>query len=188
MRLEVIITSTRPNRSGKPIADWFIKEAANYQGFDISVSDLAEINLPLLDESGHPRMGQYEHQHTKDWAARIASSDAFCFVMPEYNGGFPASFKNAVDYLHNEWQYKPAGFVSYGGLSGGLRAVQMAKQILTVLKIFPVSEGVVIPFVSQMIDDNGVFSPNDIVAMSVKPMLDELYNLAKALKPLRNVD
>ena len=187
MRLEVIITSTRPNRSGKIIADWFVEEASNYHGFDISVSDLAEINLPLLDESAHPRMGQYEHQHPKDGSARIAAADAFCFVMPEYNGGFPAAFKNAVDYLHNEWQYKPAAFVSYGAVSGGLRSVQMAKQVLTVLKTFPIPQGVVIPFVSQMIDANATFTPTDIVAMSVKPMLDELYNVAKALKPLRNV-
>ncbi len=186
MRLEVIITSTRPNRNGKIIADWFIEEASNYHGFDISVSDLAEINLPLLDESRHPRMGLYEHKHTKDWAARIAAADAFCFVMPEYNGGFPAAFKNAVDYLHNEWQYKPTAFVSYGGVSGGLRAVQMAKQVLDVLKAFPIPEGVVIPFAAQMIDDSAIFIPTDIVATSVKPMLDELYNVAKALKPLRN--
>ncbi|MCL5047838.1 MAG: NAD(P)H-dependent oxidoreductase [Firmicutes bacterium] len=188
MRLEVIITSTRPNRVGKNIADWFAGEALEYQGFEVSVADLAEIDLPLLDESGHPRMGQYEHQHTRDWSARISAADAFCFVMPEYNGGFPAAFKNAIDYLHNEWAYKPAAFVSYGGVSGGLRAVQMAKQVLVALKVFPIPEGITIPFVQQMIDGDGQFIPSDMVAASVKPMLDELFQVSQALKPLRNTD
>src|SRR5947209_7654159 len=121
-KLEIIIASTRPGRVGLPVAQWFYQRAVAHGGFEVELVDLAEINLPFMDEPKHPRLRQYVHQHTRDWSAKVDSADAFVFVTPEYNFSFNAVLKNALDYLHWEWQYKPAGFVSYGGVSAGTRA------------------------------------------------------------------
>ena len=185
MHLEIIIASTRQNRKGKAVADWFFEKASEYPGFEVGVTDLAELNLPPFDEPGHPRFQNYVYDHTKNWSNIVSAADAVCFVLPEYNSGFPAAFKNAIDYLHKEWAYKSIGFISYGGVSGGLRAVHMAKSILIQLRAFPVVEGVVIPFVDQMVNADGEFIPNDVTASAVKPMLDEMYRVAKALEQLR---
>jgi NAD(P)H-dependent FMN reductase len=184
MKLLVVIASTRPGRVGKRVGDWFAGEARTHGGFEVEVADLAELALPFLDEAAHPRLQSYEHDHTKQWSALVESADAVVFVMPEYNYSFTAPLKNAIDFLHNEWAYKPVSFVSYGGMSGGIRAVQMLKQVVTTLRMVPVVEAIAIPMVFAMLDE-AAFTPNDIVAGSVKPMLDELGRVATALAPLR---
>src|SRR4051812_46674182 len=118
-KLEIIIASTRPNRVGLPVARWIETEARTHGGFDeVELVDLAEVDLPFMNEPHHPRLRDYQLQHTKDWSAKVDSADAFVFVMPEYNYGFTAPLKNAIDYLHHEWRYKPVGLVSYGGGGG----------------------------------------------------------------------
>jgi NAD(P)H-dependent FMN reductase len=111
--LAVIIASTRPGRVGPQIASWFLELASEFTDFNIDVLDLGEIALPFLDELEHPSSGVYHHEHTRAWSARVAAADAFVFVMPEYNFAMTAPLKNAIDYLYNEWAYKPVGFVSY---------------------------------------------------------------------------
>ncbi|HZC06177.1 MAG TPA: NADPH-dependent FMN reductase [Ktedonobacterales bacterium] len=183
-RLMIIIASTRPGRVGLPVAEW-VRERAEAQGdFDIDVVDLATLNLPFMDEPKHPRLRQYVHQHTKDWSARVDAADAFVFVMPEYNFAFTAPLKNAIDYLHTEWAYKPVGLVSYGGVSAGTRAAQMIKQVVTTLKMMPIPEAVSIPFVAQFIKD-GKVEPNETMQSAATMMLDELARWVKALRPLR---
>lgn len=118
------------------------------------MTDLAELNLPMFDEPNHPRLHQYVHQHTKDWSAIVAASDAFIFVIPEYNYGFNAATKNAIDYLNSEWLNKPAGIVSYGAVAAGTRAAQMLKQVLSALKIVPVTDSVNIPFIREKLDED----------------------------------
>ncbi|MFE9361014.1 NADPH-dependent FMN reductase [Streptomyces olivaceoviridis] len=185
-KLEIIVASTRPGRVGPSVADWIEKEAAEHGGFsEIEVVDLAEVNLPFMNEPHHPRLGRYTHQHTRDWSAKVSEADAFVFVMPEYNFGYNAELKNAIDYLHGEWQYKPVGMVSYGGVSAGTRAVQMIKQVVTTLKMTPVFEAVSIPFVQQFIDDDKRLVPNEIMRGAAKAMLDELVRMTEALRPLR---
>lgn len=184
MKLLVVIASTRPGRVGEKVGAWFADSAREHGGLDVEVADLAEVDLPLLDEAAHPRLGRYEKEHTKRWSAQVAAADAVVFVMPEYNHSFSAALKNAIDFLSVEWAYKPVGFVSYGGVSGGLRAVHALEQVLVPLRMVLVPEGVVIPFVHSMITDDG-FVPSDIVVGSVKPMLDELVRVGEALAPLR---
>jgi len=184
-KLDVIVASTRPGRVGLAVGEWVEAVAREHGGFDeIKLVDMAEVNLPFLDEPKHPRLGQYEHQHTRDWSAEIASTDAFAFVMPEYNHGYNAVLKNALDFLFNEWAYKAAGLVSYGGVAAGTRAAQMVKPVLSALRITAVPEAVTIPFVHQFVDDGAVV-PNDIMATSAKTMLDELKRTTDALTPLR---
>src|SRR5258708_6832122 len=126
-RLTVVIASTRPNRAGLPIGTWFHGFAASHGRFDATLVDLGALKLPLLDEPEHPRLRKYQHDHTKAWSATVAPSDAFVFVVPEYNYSAPPALLNALDYLFHEWHYKPVGFVSYGGSSGGRPAVQVCK-------------------------------------------------------------
>ncbi len=184
MQLLVVIASTRPGRVGDRVGRWFVTQAREHGGFDVQVADLAEFALPLLDEPHHPRLGRYEHEHTKRWSAVVSAADAVVFVMPEYNYGYSAPLKNAIDYLHTEWAYKPIGFVSYGGMSGGIRAVQMIKQVVTALRMFPVSDAVPIPMVATMIDEDGLH-PTEIVTASAKAMLDELVTVTAATSALR---
>jgi NAD(P)H-dependent FMN reductase len=183
--LQIIIGSTRPGRVGKAVGDWIYEAAVAHGGFDVELIDLAEVNLPLLDEPKHPRLGDYQHQHTKDWSATISRGDAYVFVIPEYNYGFNAATKNAIDYLHKEWQHKPIGFVSYGGVAAGTRAVQMLKQVVTTLRMVPVFESVNIPFVQQFLDDERKFRPNDVLEQAATEMLDELLKVSGALRQLR---
>jgi NAD(P)H-dependent FMN reductase len=184
--LTIIVGSTRPGRAGAPIAQWFAARAKDHGGFDVTVVDLAELGLPLLDEPNHPRLGQYTQQHTKDWSAIVDAADAFVIVTPEYNYGYPASVKNAIDYLHREWQHKPVGFVSYGGVAAGTRAVQQLKQVVTTLRMLPVTDSVNIPFYNQFLDSDGVFQPNAVLEQAADAMLDELVRTEAALRPLRS--
>ncbi|HLJ60497.1 MAG TPA: NAD(P)H-dependent oxidoreductase [bacterium] len=185
LNLLVIIASTRPGRAGWPVAQWFVKVAERHEAFHVTLADLAEINLPLLDEPAHPRMRQYAHEHTKAWSKLVSAADAFVLVMPEYNYFAPPALVNAVDYLLYEWSYKPAGFVSYGAMSGGVRSVQAIKPLLTSVSVMPLPVGVAIPFVSKHIDDTKTFVATDQHEQSARAMLDELRKWAAALKPLR---
>jgi NAD(P)H-dependent FMN reductase len=184
-RLLIIIASTRPGRVGLPVGQWVTEQARKHGGFEVDVADLAEIDLPLMDEPNHPRLRQYTREHTKAWSRRVDAADAFVFVMPEYNHGYTAPLKNAIDYLVQEWQYKPVGLVSYGGISGGLRAVQSLKPILSGLKMVPLPEAVPIPWVSSQIDDEGRFDAIEQNDEAARSMFDELGRWVTALRPLR---
>ena len=183
--LRIIIGSTRPGRVGPSVAAWITERAIEHGGFDVQVTDLAELNLPILDEPNHPRLRQYTRQHTKDWSAVIDAADAFIFVTPEYNYAFNSALKNAIDYLYHEWHNKAAGIVSYGGIAAGTRATQMLKQVLTALKIMPVPEAVNIPFVTQHLDEDRRFKSTEMMDASATAMLDEVLKWTESLAPLR---
>jgi NAD(P)H-dependent FMN reductase len=184
-KLMIVIASTRPGRVGLPVAEWFRGRAAEHGGFDVDLVDLVELELPLLDEASHPRLRRYTKPHTHEWSAMVDDADAFVFVTSEYNHGYPAALKNAIDYLHHEWQYKPVGFVSYGGVAAGTRAVQQLKQVVAAIKLVAVVEAVNIPFVAQFIDSQGVVQANEVMEQAARAMLDELVRVQAALRPLR---
>jgi len=184
-RLNVIIASTRPGRVGPAFAQWFAEAAQAHGQFDVQLVDLAEFKLPVFDEPNHPRMQKYTHEHTRKWAASVDSADAFVFVTPEYNFNAPPSLLNALQYLVKEWNYKPASFVSYGFASGGLRAVQEIKTLLTTLKIVPLNEQVMVQNFPQTLGEDGKFKPSELHTDSAKAALDELLRYTNALKPLR---
>jgi len=186
--LQIFTVTTREGRKGPAVAAWFEQVAREYGKFEVEPIDLKMVNLPLMDEPEHPRLRRYKHEHTKAWSVSVQRADAFVFVTPEYNFSMPPSLVNAVDYLVHEWAYKPVGFVSYGGVSGGLRAVQMTKQLVTALKMMPVPEAVTLPLFTTAIDaETGRFAPPDLQARSGIAMLDELLRWAEVLKPLRTV-
>ena len=186
MNLMIIVASTRPGRVGLPVAEWVRETVSRQAQFDqIDFADLAVINLPFLDEPNHPRFKDYIHQHTRTWSARVGKADAVLIVTPEYNYGMPAALKNAIDFLHVEWAYKPVAFVSYGGVSAGTRSVQMTKQVVTALRMTAVAEAVAIPFVTQFIVENGSFKPSESMEKAAHAMADELARVASVLQPLR---
>lgn len=185
LKLQVIICSTRPGRVGPSVARWFHEYALEHDGFDVALVDLADFDLPLLDEPAHPRLQRYEHEHTKRWSRSVAAADAYVFVAPEYNYSPTPALVNALDYVYLEWNYKPCAFVSYGGVSGGLRAAQAARLQVTTLKMVPLMEGVTIPMVARHIDEDGVFTPSEPIDNSAGVLLDELLRWARALEPMR---
>ena len=183
--LTIIVASTRPGRIGPAVGRWFTPIAEAHGGFTVRVVDLAELDLPMMDEPNHPRMQRYTHDHTKAWSAIVAGSDAFVFVMPEYNYSFTAPLKNALDYLFVEWEHKPVGLVSYGGMSGGLRAAQMIKQVITTLSMMPLVDAVPIPMVASLKGDDGEITGTPVMEQSAAVMLDSLVRWTAALSSLR---
>lgn len=182
--LTVVIGSTRPGRLGGPIGQWFAERARVFGGFDVEVADLAVINLPLLDEPNHPELRQYVHRHTWEWSALIERSDTLVFVTPEYNHAYPAALKNAIDFLYQEWMGKPAGFVTYGGVSAGTRALVQLKSVVTAVGLVPTVNVVNIPFVAQRFDDDGRLETNELMDQAADVMLGELLRLDRLLRPL----
>jgi len=185
VKLEVILASTRPGRVALPVGQWFFEHAKGHGGFEVALADLKEIDLPFLDEPKHPRLQQYEHEHTKRWSARIAAADAIAVVTPEYNFSAPAPLVNAFDFLYNEWNHKPIGFISYGGVSGGTRGVQGSRNIAAALKMVPIPEGIHIPFVHKFLNDEKQFVPNEETTKGADALLDQLVKWAQSLKAMR---
>jgi NAD(P)H-dependent FMN reductase len=184
LNLLVVVASTRPGRVGLPVSQWYVDAAKGHGGFQVNVADLAEENLPLLDEPHHPRLRKYQHDHTKRWSEKVDAADAIVFVIPEYNYSLGAPLKNALDYLHQEWNYKAASVVSYGGVSAGTRSVMAMLPAAYALKIWMIPESVNIPFVHSFLAD-GVLQPNQVMTDAVGVQLNALSKVAEALKPLR---
>jgi NAD(P)H-dependent FMN reductase len=168
------------------VARWFEQFAAEHGAFDVELVDLLDVNLPVFDEPHHPRLQKYEHQHTIRWSQIIARGDAYVVVTPEYNYFTPPSLVNAFDYLSAEWAYKPLGFVSYGGISGGLRAMQQTRLLANALKLVPIVEQVAIPAFTDFIDAEGTFNASPQHEHAGGTMLNELLRWESALSLLRN--
>jgi NAD(P)H-dependent FMN reductase/DNA-binding MarR family transcriptional regulator len=125
-RIAVVIGSTRPGRICPGIAAWFLNAAQEDSSLHYELLDLAEIDLPFLDEPFMAALNRYEHEHTKAWSRVISSFDGFVFVFPQYNWGYPAVLKNALDFLYLEWANKPVTFVTYGTRGGSKAAAQIS--------------------------------------------------------------
>jgi len=184
--VKIILASTRPGSSGPAIGAWVADRAGNVGAFDrVEVLDLAQVNLPFLDEPEHPRLGRYTHPHTLAWSRDVDTADALIIVTPEYNGGFPAPLKNALDFLHAEWRNKALGFVTYsGGPRGGVGAAAMLAPVTTALGMVTTESAVAIPRASTQVID-GAFMPTGSNEASLAFMLDELASIDNGLAPLR---
>jgi NAD(P)H-dependent FMN reductase len=185
-KVKVISSTVRPGRKGPTIAKWITEAAKNHGGFEVELLDLGEINLPLMNEAIHPIMRQYEHEHSKQWSAKIDEADAFIFVTAEYDHSYPASLKNALEYLVHEWAYKPAGLVSYSiGPFAGVRAISNLKPDLLSLKVIGLAEAVNIPSYNEFINEDGVFTPNELLTKSATVMFTQLARWVKGLKAIK---
>jgi NAD(P)H-dependent FMN reductase len=183
IRLGIIVGSTRPGRKAEAVARW-VHGIANKRGdAEIEVVDIEEFKLPLLDEPIPPSRGQYNNQHTKVWAAKIDSFDAYVFVTPEYNHGTSGALKNAIDYLYREWNNKAAGFVGYGG-AGGVRAVEQLRQVVGELQIADVRAQVMLSLFTDF-ENFTIFKPGPNQEKAVNAMLDQVIAWGGALQSLR---
>lgn len=183
LKLAVIIGSTRPGRNGAAVAQWVYDIARQRADAEVELVDIADFNLPLLDEPVPPSMGQYSQPHTKAWAAKIASFDAFVFVTPEYNHSTSGALKNALDYLFAEWNNKACGFVAYGS-AGGVRAVEHLRLIAGELQMADVRNQVMLSLRNDF-ENFSVFKPAEHQVKAVHGVLDQVIAWGGALKSLR---
>lgn len=183
IRIAIIIGSTRPGRKGETVGRWTHEIAQRRKDAEFELVDLKDFDLPLLDEEVPPLMGQYSKPHTKAWAAKIATFDAFVFVTPEYNHGTSGALKNALDFLYREWNNKAAGFVGYGS-AGGTRAVENLRLIAGELQMADVRSQVMLSLYTDF--EKNVFTPGLRQEKSVNEMLDQVIAWGEALKPLRD--
>jgi NAD(P)H-dependent FMN reductase len=183
LRIGVITGSTRPGRKSLDVARWVLGIAGKRSDATFELVDIAEANLPLLDEPVPPSMGKYSQQHTKDWAAKIASYDGYVFVTPEYNHGTSGALKNAIDYLYREWNNKAAGFVGYGSM-GGARAVESLRLVMGELMVADVRQAVHLSLFTDF-ENFTTFKPAAMHEQTVNAMLDQVVAWSTALQGLR---
>lgn len=183
-RIGIILGTTRPGRVGPQIAQWIEKSAAAREDADFELVDLADYDLPLFDEPRSPRMGAYEHDHTRAWSAKVASFDGFVFVTPEYNRSIPAALKNAIDFIYTEWNNKAAGFVGYGSNVSGARAVEHLRLISGAVQLAAVNTQVNLSLLTDF-ESFATFTPNERHETTLQQMLTEVISWTNALAPLR---
>jgi NAD(P)H-dependent FMN reductase len=183
LRIAIIIGSTRPGRNGEAVAKWVYEVAQKRSDAEFELVDIKDFNLPLLDEPAPPIMGQYSKPHTKAWAAKIGSFDAYVFVTPEYNHSTSGALKNAIDFVYKEWNNKAAGFVSYGG-AGGARAVEHLRLVLAEVQIATVRNQVLLSMFNDF-ENFSVFKPDSRHEKSVNAVFDQVIAWGGALKTLR---
>ncbi|MBJ8347471.1 NADPH-dependent FMN reductase [Antrihabitans sp. YC2-6] len=178
LRLEVLIGSVREGRIGVVVADWFLRRARADPAFDTGVIDLADTPLAL---------DLALHTDAADFRSRLAAADAFVAITPEYNHGYSGALKNAFDSAKHEWRAKPIGFVSYGGLSGGLRATEQLRQVVAELHMVSIRQTVSFHQVRKAFDDQG--EVNDGATIDAAPrLLQQLAWWGRALRSARAAD
>ena len=182
-RIGIILGSTRPNRNGEQVARWVYDIASRRGDAEFELVDLRDYPLPHLDEPLPPSMGQYQNEHTKAWADKIASFDGFVIVTPEYNHSTSGVLKNAIDYLYAEWNNKAVGFVSYGAV-GGARAAEHLRLVAGELQMADVRQQVALSLITEF-ENFSVFKPNDYNLASLDILLDQVIAWSNALAPLR---
>lgn len=183
MNIAIILGSTRPNRNGEAVAKWILDIAKKRNDTNFELVDLKDYDLPLLDEPIPASQGKYSKDHTKKWAAKIDSFDAYIFVTPEYNHSIPGALKNAIDFLYKEWNNKAAGFVSYGSV-GGARAVENLRLVMGELMIADVRSQVMLSLATDFVNYTE-FKPDSKHEKEVNTMLDQVIAWGEAMKTLR---
>lgn len=184
VRIAIIIGSTRPNRFGPQPAKWLLGLSKEHDA-TFELIDLAEINLPFLDEPIPPGGGKYAEEHTKKWSATIAKFDGFLIVHPEYNHGVSAALKNALDFLFSEWNYKVVALAGYGAEAGGSRAAEHLRTFAGATKMYDLREQLVIANYQQYLDKMGVFQPTEGQTKAAHNVLKELAFWAGQFKRAR---
>jgi NAD(P)H-dependent FMN reductase len=182
-KIAIILGSTRPGRNGEAVANWAYDIAKQRDDAEYELVDIADYNLPHLDEAVPPSRGQYAHDHTKAWAAKIDSFDGFVFVTPEYNHSTSGALKNAIDFLFKEWNNKAAGFVSYGS-AGGTRAVEHLRLVMGELRVADVRAQVALSLFTDFTNFSQ-FTPAPHQAEAVGSVLDQVVEWSGALAMLR---
>jgi NAD(P)H-dependent FMN reductase len=184
IKVAIVIGSTRPGRKAEAVATWVYEIASSRKDAHYEIVDIADFNLPLLDEEKPPSMGQYSQPHTKAWAEKVAAFDAFVFVTPEYNHSTSGALKNAIDYLYREWTNKAAGFVAYGS-AGGTRAVEHLRLIMGELQVADVRAQVALSLATDF-ERYTTFTPAPRHEKTLHALLTQVVAWGGALKRLRD--
>ena len=184
LTIGIILGSTRPNRNGEAVAKWVFGQVQGRTDASYELVDIKDFNLPLLDEPIPPSQGKYSQPHTKRWAEKIGSLDAFIFVTPEYNHATSGALKNAIDFLYREWNNKAAGFVSYGS-AGGARAVENLRLIMGELQIADVRAQVMFSLATDF-KNYSEFAPDPRHEKELDAMLKQLLLWGEAMRAVRD--
>ncbi|MGW6175041.1 NADPH-dependent FMN reductase [Arthrobacter sp. NPDC055138] len=182
-KIAIVTGSTRPGRVNKQVADWVLAQAAARTDAEFEVVDIADFNLPLLDEAYPAAYQNYQNDHTKTWSAKIAEFDGFIFVTGEYNHTVTPALTNALSYLNVEFNNKAAGIVSYGSM-GGARAAEHLRNILSELQIAHVRNQVMFSLFTDF-ENFADFKPTEQNAGTLAPMIDQLVPWTKAMESVR---
>jgi NAD(P)H-dependent FMN reductase len=183
INVAVIIGSTRPNRVGESVGKWVHQLAQQRGDAEFELVDVKDFNLPLLDEPIPPSQGKYSKEHTKKWAAKIASFDGYVFVTPEYNHGIGGALKNAIDFLYAEWNNKAAGFVGYGS-AGGVRAVEHLRLVMAEVQVATVRAQVMLSLRDDF-ENYSDFKPREFHEKALGQVFDQVIAWGGAMKTLR---
>jgi NAD(P)H-dependent FMN reductase len=183
-KILVILGSTRQGRKGEAVARWFMERSGARSDLAFELADLREWALPFFDSPVPPAFGKYDPA-IQPWANKVGEADGYVFIMPEYNHGYPAVLKNAIDHLYAEWGQKPAAIISYGSNAAGYRAAEQLRQVLVELRMAPVRAQVGVPRVWEAFDEGGQIRDQG-QNQSLNALLDELAWWTKVLKDARN--
>jgi NAD(P)H-dependent FMN reductase len=184
LNIGIILGSTRPGRRGDQVANWVLEQASKRDDAHFDLLDLADFNLPHLDEAQSPAKGEYANDHTKVWSEAISGYDGFVLVTPEYNRSPSGALKNALDFLYKEWNNKAVGFVSYGAQASGLRAVEHLRQIVGELQMADVRAAVGVSLINDF-EGFTTIKPMPHHEPTLTAMLDQLVSWSGALKTVR---
>jgi NAD(P)H-dependent FMN reductase len=184
LRIAIVTGSTRPNRNSERVAHWVLERARARDDADYALVDIAAFELPLLDEPMPPSLGEYAHEHTREWSRCVAGFDGFVFVTPEYNRSAPGALKNAIDFLYGEWHDKVAGFVSYGGDAGGARAVEHLRAVMAELGVADVRAHVALSLATDF-EGYSVPRPAERHEQRLDALLDQVLSWGRALRTVR---
>ncbi|WP_042416431.1 NADPH-dependent FMN reductase [Streptacidiphilus anmyonensis] len=184
LKIAVILGSTRPGRNGKQVADWVVDRAGARTGAEYELVDLADWPLPFMDEPMPPSFGQYRHEHTRRWAAKVAEFDGYVFVTPEYNRSIPGVLKNALDFAYAEWNNKAAAVVSYGTV-GGVRAAEHLRSVASALQLAHVHQQLAFSLFTDF-ENLSLFKPGPQHDAAATTMFEEIEAWATAMRTLRD--
>jgi NAD(P)H-dependent FMN reductase len=183
LRIAIVVGSTRPNRASPQVAAWVLDLAKKRGDATYEIVDIADFDLPVLDEPIPPSMGKYAHGHTKRWSETIASYDGYIFITPEYNHSISGALKNAIDFIYHEWTNKAAGFVSYGS-TGGVRAVEHMRGVMAEIQVADVRAHVSMSLYTDF-ENFSVFKPAPQHEQQLSVLIDQLLAWSRAMKSVR---
>jgi NAD(P)H-dependent FMN reductase len=171
LKIQIILGSTREGRFGIKVANWVLEQAKKRSDFEVELIDLKDWPMPFFNDPKLPSSGEYSYDYTKKWSEKISQAAGFLIITPEYNHGYPAVLKNALDLLYREWNKKAVGFISYGGAVGGSRAIKQLRQVVVELQMVSTSEALYLIKVREQFDEAG-----NIKDLSLNDRLGKLFD------------
>lgn len=177
IKIQIILGSTRPQRQSEKVGKWVFGQLSKNTGIEAELIDLRDWPLPFYNEVAGPSglEGNFSVEIAKNWGKKIKAADGYIIITPEYNHGYPAVLKNALDYAYEQWNNKPVAFVAYGGIAAGSRSVEQLRQVAIELQMAPIREAVYIPMVWSGFD-------KEVYNKRLDSLVKQLIWWAKALK------